>query len=147
MSCNQNFNMTFSSCLWYLSLNFFFFVVDVKNGQKSFVGTRSWSLGIAHVGILVQTWKHCTDGIVGNEHQKFCFVDHCNVLEALHIELLDFRFFFIGACSRSLTLLSEISSNFGAKDVSCFWSFHTCSVGAWLVISYSFEEVSNIFLH
>ena len=28
---------------------------------------------------------------------------------------------------------------------SCFRSFHTCSVEAWLVISYSFEAVSNIF--
>ena len=85
------------------------------------------------------------DGIVGNEHQEFCFVDLCNVLEALHIELSDFCFHFVCACSCSLTLSSEISSTFGAKDVSCFRSFHTCSVEAWLVILYSFEEVSNIF--
>ena len=88
------------------------------------------------------------DGIVGNEHQQFCFADPCNVLEALHIEFQ--IFVFAHACSHSLTLSSKISSIFGPKDAFAFEVFmimYICSVEACLVAWYSFEEVmiSGIF--
>ena len=67
----------------------------------------------------------------------------CLKLCTLNFQLV--HFLFVRACSCSLTLSSDLSSTFSATDFSCIQSFHTCSVEVQLVISYSFEEVCNIF--